>query len=270
PREILPVSMTDATAHPPQTLAEIDLPVAGMTCASCVNRIERFLRKTDGVEGASVNLATEVATVRYAPDRVGRAELAGAIEAAGYELKPPPSAEETAARRTLRAAAEADDRRRARDATLLLRDALIAIGVAAVLMVVMLWPQTVVPMETINWLALGPAPLVQAWSGRRIYAAAWRAARHGGATMDTLVAVGTSAAWAYSVAVTLRPDWVHEAGLHPETYFDSYTIVLRIVLLGRWPTARAKSRAGGAIRRLIGLAATSAWLVEPTGDRAVP
>jgi Cu+-exporting ATPase len=257
-------------AESPAAVAEIDLPIAGMTCASCVNRIERFLRKTDGVDAASVNLATEIASIRYAPDRVGRAELAKAVQAAGYELKPPPTVAETEARRTLRAAAEADDRARGREAGRLLREALVAIGVAAALMIVMLWPQTVVPMETINWLALGPATLVQAWAGRRIYAAAWRAARHGGATMDTLVAVGTTAAWAYSVAVTLNPAWVHEAGLHPETYFDSATIVIGLVLLGRWLEARARSRASGAIRRLIGLGATSALLVDAGGDRSVP
>jgi Cu+-exporting ATPase len=266
--------MTEATlrptADPPPLAADIDLPIAGMTCASCVNRIERFLRKTDGVETASVNLATETASIRYLPERVGRTELAAAVEAAGYELKPPPSAEETDARRTLRAAAEADDRARAREANRLLREALVATAVAAVLMVVMLWPQTVVPMETINWLALGPATLVQAWAGRRIYAAAWRAGRHGGATMDSLVAIGTTAAWAYSVVVTLNPGWVHEAGLHPETYFDSATIVIGLVLLGRWLEARARTRASGAIRRLIGLGATSALLVEPGGDRPVP
>ncbi len=82
--------------------------------------------------------------------------------------------------------------------------------------------------------------------------------------------MGTTAAWAYSVAVTLDPSWVHEAGLHPETYFDSSTIVLGLVVLGRWLEARARTRASGAIRRLIGLQATSALLIEPRGDRPVP
>jgi Cu+-exporting ATPase len=255
-----------ATASP---VAEVELPIAGMTCASCVNRIERFLRKRDGVESASVNLATEIATIRYAPERTGRSELARTIEAAGYDLKPPPTDEETAARRTLRTAAESDDRRRAAEASRLLRDASIAIAVAVAIMIAMFWPQTSIAMETINRLALVPATLVQVWAGRRFYPAAWRAARHGGATMDTLVAVGTSAAWACSVAVTLNPAWVHEAGLHPETYFDSSTIVLGLVLLGRWLEARAKTRASGAIRRLIGLQATSALLIEPSGDRPV-
>ncbi|HYX10752.1 MAG TPA: heavy metal-associated domain-containing protein, partial [Candidatus Acidoferrum sp.] len=92
---------------PPSRVIELELPVAGMTCASCVNRIERFLRKTDGVESASVNLATEIATVRYLPERTGRSEIARTIGAAGYDLKPAPTDEEHAARRTLRAAAEA-------------------------------------------------------------------------------------------------------------------------------------------------------------------
>jgi Cu+-exporting ATPase len=251
-------------------VAEVELPIAGMTCASCVNRIERFLRKSEGVESASVNLATEIATVRYRPEQTGRSELTRSIEAAGYDLKPPPTAEEQAARRTLRAAAEADDRMRAAEAGRLLRDAVLAIAVAVAIMVLMFWPQTSIPMETINRLVLVPATLIQFWVGRRFYAAAWRAGRHGGAPMDTLVAVGTTAAWAYSVAVTVDPSWVHEAGLHPETYFDSSTIVLGLVVLGRWLEARARTRASGAIRRLIGLQATSARLIEPGGDRAVP
>jgi Cu+-exporting ATPase len=111
-------------------------------------------------------------------------------------------------------------------------------------MVLMFWPQTVIPMETINRLVLVPATIVQAWAGRRFYVAAWRALRHGSLTMDTLVVIGTTAAWAYSVFVTLFPEVVHEAGLHPETYFDSSTIILGLVLLGRWLEARAKTRAG--------------------------
>jgi Cu+-exporting ATPase len=249
--------------------AEIELPIAGMTCASCVNRIERFLKKTDGVEAAAVNLATEVATIRYLPDVTGRAELAGAIEAAGYDLKPPPDDAETAATRTLRAAADADARGRSAYAHSLLVEGAVSLAVAIAIMILMFWPQTVVPMETLNRLVIVPATIIQAWAGRRFYGAAWRAARHGGATMDTLVAVGTTAAWLYSVVVTLAPSLVHEAGLHPETYFDSATIILGLVLVGRWLEARAKTEASGAIRRLVGLQATSALLVDANGDRSV-
>ncbi|MEA2519853.1 MAG: P-type Cu+ transporter, partial [Chloroflexota bacterium] len=264
------VTTTPSASLTSPSAVEVELPIAGMTCASCVNRIERFLRKTDGVEIASVNLATEVATIRYLPERTGRAELARTIEAAGYELKPAPTAEETAARRSLRVAAELDDQQRSAAAGLLLTEAAGSIAVAVVIMIAMFWPQTSIPMETIDTWALVPATIIQFWAGRRFYRAAWRAGRHGGATMDTLVAVGTTAAWAYSVAVTLNPAWVHEAGIHPETYFDSSTIILGLILLGRWLEARARTRASGAIRRLIGLQATSAWLIEPDGDRSVP
>jgi Cu+-exporting ATPase len=241
--------------------ATITLPIEGMTCASCVNRIERFLHKTPGVTDATVNLATETATIAYLPDTAGRTELVAAIEAAGYDLKPEPAGE-SAATRTLREAAAADAASRAAYASRLLLEAVVAIGVSVAIMVAMFWPQTAVAMEDINRAALLPATFVQFWAGRRFYAAAWRAFRHGSLTMDTLVVIGTSAAWGYSVFVTLFPDVIHEAGLHPETYFDSSTIILGLVLLGRWLEARAKGQAVGAIRRLIGLQAETARLVR--------
>ena len=190
------------------------LPIEGMTCASCVNRIERFLARTDGVLGANVNLATERASVILDPGRTDRQRLVAAVEAAGYDVRP-----ETAATTVLEVdpAGPARDRERRR----LLIQAIASIAVAIAVMVVMWWPQTAVPMTTLNWLALVPATLIQAWAGRRFYAAAFRAARHGTTTMDTLVAVGTSAAWTYSVIVTLFPSQVEQAGLQPVTYFDS-------------------------------------------------
>ncbi len=257
-------SLASATPLP----VDIDLPVAGMTCASCVNRIERFLRRSDGVESASVNLATEVASVRFDPAVTGRAELARAIEAAGYELKPVPDEQASGAQRTLQAAAAADALERERSARRLLTEAVVSIAVALGIMAVMFWPQSTIPLETINWIVIGPATLVQAWAGRRFYAAAWRAARHGGATMDTLVSIGTTAAWIYSVAVTIAPGWAEAAGRMPETYFDSATIILGLVLLGRWLEARARTQAIGAIRRLIALQPATAIVVDPSADSA--
>ena len=257
------------SSQPHSAAVDVTLPIEGMTCASCVNRIERFLRKTPGVAEASVNLATEAATIRYLPELAGRAELEGAIEAAGYSLKPELTPGEVAAARSLREAADADAADRAARAGRILRDAVIAIVVAVGTMVAMFLPQTSIPMEDINRAVLLPATFVQFWAGRRFYAAAWRAARHGGTTMDTLVAVGTTAAWAYSVFVTFFPGVIHEAGLHPETYFDSSTIIIGLVLLGRWLEARAKGQATGAIRRLIGLQAVSARLVRDDGDAVV-
>ncbi|MBA2299740.1 MAG: heavy metal translocating P-type ATPase [Chloroflexi bacterium] len=242
----------------PSAPTEIQLPIEGMTCASCVNRIERFLNKTEGVETATVNLATEMATIRYLPDVAAREDLVGAVEAAGYDVRAVKPSNPAAAPVSLLDELSADDVERRGEERSLLRQALSSIAVAAAIMVAMFVPQTSVPMETINWLALLPATIVQAWAGRRFYRAAWRAARHRSANMDTLVAVGTSAAWLYSVVVTLVPDAIHEAGLHPETYFDSSTIIIGLVLLGRWLEHRAKTSTTGAIRRLVGLQATTA------------
>jgi len=242
---------------------EIVLPIEGMTCASCVNRIERFLNKTDGVVQANVNLATERATVTVDPGVAGRSELVAAVEAAGYDVRP-----ETAPTSALEA--DPDEPIRLLERRQLLIQASVSIALAAVLMVAMFWPQTIVAMATINWLALIPATFVQAWAGRRFYVAAWRAARHGTTNMDTLVAVGTSAAWAYSVFVTLFPGVVHAAGLQPQTYFDSSAIIIGLVLLGRWLEARAKDQTTGAIRRLIGLQPAIARRLEDGREVDIP
>ncbi len=239
---------------------EIILPIEGMTCASCVNRIERFLKKTPGVEEAAVNLATEKATVRVDPGVAGRDELVKAVEAAGYEVKAeaPVAVDAPAGTAALELEITAEDVERERAQRQTLFQALVSIGAAIVFMVLMFTPQTTIAMEDINKLILIPATFIQFWAGGRFYRAAWRAGRHGGATMDTLVAVGTSAAWGYSVFVTLWPEVIHAAGMHPETYFDSAAIILGLILLGRWLEARAKGRTTGAIRRLVGLQATTA------------
>ncbi len=243
------------------TTAELALPVEGMTCASCVNRIERFLKRTPGVEDAVVNLATEIATIQYLPGQVGRTELVGAIEAAGYDV------------RATAALAPSDDAgveaARARETRDLLLRALVSIGIAVAIMALMLVGRAL-PMEDLNRLAILPATFVQLWAGGRFYRAAWRAARHRAANMDTLIAIGTTAAWGYSVVVTLAPGVATSAGLEPAAYFDSSTIIIGFVLLGRWLEARAKSQAGGAIRELLALEPPVARRLDGDVERDVP
>ena len=194
---------------PPAT--ELALPIEGMTCASCVNRIERFLGKTPGVEAATVNLATETATIRYLPDITGRAELVGAIEAAGYDVR-------TRADRgdlppvTLVEELSEGDLERARETRALLVRAIASIAVAIGIMVLMFAPGIPLSMEQRNSLAILPATFIQAWAGARFYRVAWRALRHGTTNMDTLVVAGTTAAWAYSVVLTLWPVIAMDAG----------------------------------------------------------
>jgi Cu+-exporting ATPase len=234
----------------PTAPLEIVLPIRGMTCASCVNRIERYLRGTDGVLEANINFATERASVRVDPAVAGRPQLVAAVEAAGYAVR----AEDAAAADMPRSREmTAEDAARAAERRDLLRKAAVSLAVAALIMAAMFWPQAAVPMTTINWLLLLPATAIQFWAGRGFYVAALRAARHGTTTMDTLVAAGTTAAWTFSVFVTLFPSVMVQAGLEPQTYFDSSTVIVGLVLLGRWLEARAKGQTSDAIRRLIGL-----------------
>ncbi|MFL5650333.1 MAG: heavy metal translocating P-type ATPase [Chloroflexota bacterium] len=251
--------------------AEIALPVEGMTCASCVNRIERFLHKTPGVESATVNLATEIATIHYLPDVADRGTIVGAIEAAGYDVRDRAETSDPAARpMSIADEVSQDDIAREREARSLLVAASASIAVAVGIMLLMFGPASSLGMIQLNRLALIPATVIQLWAGRRFYQPAWRAARHGTTNMDTLVAIGTTAAWGYSVVVTLWPELVMDAGIEPVTYFDSSTIIIGLVLLGRWLEARAKVRTAGAIRHLIGLAPKTARLVvEGTDDREI-
>ena len=209
--------MTTLAAEP---LEELSLPVLGMTCASCVTRIERFLGRAEGVADATVNLATERATVHFDPRRIDRGGLVAAIVAAGYEV-----AHETA---TGVEAADEADAARASERRALLRDALLATAIGLAMMAVSLWPGGAPwPMDRINVWMLAPATVVQFVFGRRFLASAARGLRHGDLTMDTLVSLGTLAAYGYSLAVTL-------AGTAAETYFDSAAVIIGLVLLGRW------------------------------------
>src|SRR5664280_1222397 len=279
-RNILPRSMRTidpaAPAANPTTAtaaaagsAEIQLPIEGMSCASCVNRIERFLRKTPGVAEASVNLATETATIRYMPEIAGLDELARAIEAAGYDVREVPKPAD-GARAGLVEEADAEAATRAREIRTTGLTAAAALAVAAATMLLMYLPGIPISMEATAWLLIGPATVIQFWAGRRFYRAAVRAAIHRSTNMDTLVVVGTSAAWAYSVLVTLAPSLLRDAGIEPRTYFDSSTAIIGLILMGRWLEARAKGQTVGAIKALIGLQARSARIVRGGREVDVP
>ncbi len=242
----------------PSPMAELTLPVLGMTCASCVTRIERFVNRSEGVAEAVVNLATERATVRFDPARIDRTGIVAAIEAAGYEVAPQAEAVDAGS------ATDAEDRLRAADRRVLLRDALAATGIGLAMMVVALWPGGVPwPMERVNVWMLAPATVVQFVFGRRFLVAAAKGLRHGDLTMDTLVSMGTLAAYGYSLAVTV-------AGLPVETYFDSAAVIIGLVLLGRWLEARARGQAAGAVRALLQLRPATARVLRDGRETDLP
>ena len=242
----------------PTPLTELTLPVSGMTCASCVSRIERFLNRSDGVAEATVNLATERATVHYDPRRIDRAGIVGAIEAAGYDVAAPPAEADREGE------IDTEERVRAEERRGLLRDALAATGIGLAMMVVAFWPGGLPwPMKQVNVWMLAPATIVQFVYGRRFLSAAAKGLRHGEVTMDTLVSIGTLAAYGYSLGITV-------AGLELETYFDSAAVIIGLVLLGRWLEARAKGQAAGAVRALLGLRPTTARVLRDGREADLP
>ncbi len=265
----------------------IRFPVEGMTCASCVNRIERYLRKADGVIEATVNLATESASVRYDAARITPAGLGQAVEAAGYEARLD-RAEEGATPADGRAAGSPNEA--AHHATTADGAAEIGHGeatyaerhlaetrrhliVAAVLtapLIVALASMTIAPFLprwlSNPWLELALATPVQFYAGRGFYAGAFKVARHRATDMNTLIAVGTSAAYAYSVAAILFPAFFEAAGVARNgelpLYFDTSSAIITLILLGRFLEARARGHTSDAIKKLIGLSPRSARVVR--------
>ena len=254
--------MTSASPTSPPT-SEISIGVLGMTCASCVNRIERFVNRAEGVDEATVNLATERATVRFDPARIDRSGIIAAIEAAGYDVAADTSGSSEAE--------HADDAAHAAEQRELLFQAIASLGVGVAMMAIMFWPGGAPwPMEQINRWLLVPATIVQFVFGRRFLVAALRGARHGEANMNTLVALGTMAAYGYSLFITLMPEAVMAAGLSHETYFDTAAVIIGLVLFGRWLEARAKGRAAGAVKALLHLQPPTARVLRDGGEREVP
>jgi Cu+-exporting ATPase len=233
--------MTATVAEP--RADHVDLALEGMTCASCATRIEKRLNRLDGV-AATVNLATELAAVDFDPARVTLVDLVQAVEAAGYHASP---AGDTLAE---------DDPSRPYRARLAL-----AIALSTPLAVVAMIPAA--QFDGWEWLALGLATPVVFWSGWPFHRAAALNARHLAVTMDTLVSLGTLAAWTWSTVVLA-------AGIAEDTYFEVAAVITTLILLGRVLEARARRRSGEAIRRLARLGAREARLIRDGEEMLVP
>ncbi|MFB3827805.1 MAG: heavy metal translocating P-type ATPase [Bryobacteraceae bacterium] len=204
----------------------VDLPVTGMTCAACARSVERQLSDTPGVRRAHVNIATNTATVEYNPSETGVEQLITAIEEAGYGVartaEPDQSGEHRALRRRLRAAA-------------LFTLPLAVLGMA----------HGLIHLRGMAWIQLALAAPVIFFSGAPFYGGAWTALRHKQANMNTLIALGTGAAFLYSLAVTLSGGGA--------VYYEAAAVIITLILLGRLLESRAKGRASEAIRRLMDL-----------------
>ena len=229
-----------ATAEPRE---RVRLSLEGMSCASCAARIERKLNRLDGVE-ASVNYATEQASVGYDPGLVELDDLLRTVEEAGYGA----SLEERAAE---------DERRTHALRTRLLVGAGLSVPLTALTMLP--------PLEFAGWewVAFALATPVVLWAGLPFHRAALANARHGVATMDTLISIGTLAAWGWSVVALVALEDAH-------SYFEVGAVITTLILLGRYFEARAKRRSSAAIRALLEFGAKDARVVRDGREVVVP
>jgi Cu+-exporting ATPase len=241
---------------------DIVAPVRGMHCAACVGKVERALSAVPGVEQASVNLATEQATIAFDSSMTTVGALQAAVAAAGYELAKP-RADTAPVDDTEQAARDAEQRSQ--------RNRLIvgAVLAAPVLVGGMAHLLPWVPAALQNpWVLLALTTPVQFWVGWPFHRGFLHDLRYRSASMATLVSLGTNAAYFFSVAVTLWPHVFPQHGAM--TYFDVSAVVITLVVLGRWLEARARGRTSEAIRRLVSLAPRTARVLRDGAEVDVP
>ena len=244
-------------------IEKVTLAVGGMSCASCVDRVEKALAKAPGVISASVNFATEKATVEFIAGAATVADLATVVEKAGYKVR----GTEVAGAAGTGEAEDIEARSRRRE----YRRLKLKVTVGAVISV---------PVFLGSMFSLGPlsnmyvlwalATPVQFWVGRQFFAGAVAAARHRSANMNTLVAVGSLSAYLYSVSGVLFHSFYQQRGLALPMYFDTAAIIITLILFGRMLEARAKGQTSEAIRKLIGLKPKTARVVRDGTETDVP
>jgi Cu+-exporting ATPase len=246
-------------------LTRLTLPVTGMSSAACVGRVESALRRVPGVAEASVNLATERARVAFAEGRVLLADLRRAVRAQGCDI-----AESRAGDGLTATAPDREQAARAREIGRLRLKVIVGAALTAPVLLgsfpqLFPWAPAVLVNPGVQLLLTFP---VQAWVGWGFHRGALAALRHGAADMNTLVSLGTNAAFAFSVAVTLRPHALMAAGGMP--YYDTAAVLMTLIVLGRYLEARARGKASAAIRALLQLAPRTARVVREGRERDVP
>ncbi len=264
--------------------ASITIPVQGMTCAACESRVQRALQRADGVEAASVNLMMANAAVRYDPAATAPDRLVAAIRATGYDAVLPVTTASPIDE------AETRDAEQQQEFLLLRRKAIVALAAGAAAMVasiplmsdgtaidplmhrIMLWLAPVaqrmapwlfvLPRPVITWTLAVVTLAVMAWAGRHFYVRAWRALQHRAADMNTLIAIGTSAAFGYSLVATVVPRAFTSRGLSPDVYYEAVLLIIAFILTGNALEAQAKRRTAHALRALGELQPRTARVVR--------
>jgi Cu+-exporting ATPase len=248
-------------------MERITVPVRGMSCASCVEKVQTALRNVPGVVKADVNFATEKATVEYVPGQVTTRDLAKAVHEAGYELLEPTEGTDVV-----------EQERQVREAELKRLKQRFIVGLVLVVPVFLLANLHMIGLSHLVALSgqtnfiiqLILQTPVQFWVGWQFYRGAWAAARHKTTDMNTLIAVGTSAAYLYSIAATFFPSLFAAKGLAAAVYFDTAGAIIVLILLGRLLEARAKGQTSEAIKKLIGLQPKTAIVIRDGKEQQIP
>ena len=246
------------------------LNIGGMTCSACVSHIENALREVPGVAEANVNLGVERATVEFIPGMVELSDLQAAVEGAGYRVEGFNDSGDQ--ERELERLSKVKEIRE-------LRNRLMFAGAGAILLFlgtfdVFPWVSNLMGRNYYPFLLWALATPVQFWAGSNFYTSGLGALRHGTSNMHTLIALGTTVAYAYSVTVVLldafSPGVLADNGIEAKVYFDTAAIIVALILLGRFLEAGARGRTSEAIRRLIGLRPTSARVLRDGNEIDIP
>jgi Cu+-exporting ATPase len=244
------------------------LKLRGMSCASCANSIEDAIRSLPGVSECSVNFGAEQATVTYDPKRINLEAIQDAVDAAGYSAQP--------MQELLTPDDDAERKTRLAESRQLKRKVFLGGIISAILVIGSLPTMTglhipFIPMWLHNfWLQAVLTAPVQFWCGKSFYVNSWKALKRHAATMDTLIALGTSAAYFYSLFVTIFPGFLIAQGLIESVYYETAAVVITLILLGKLFENRAKGQTSEAIRKLMGLQARTARIVRNNREMEVP
>ncbi len=223
--------------------------ISGMHCASCAVNIQKKLQKEPGVEEALVNYANEQATVTFQENTLNENRLAKAVEEAGYK-----------AHISTKNSLDVAEKERAKELSSLQKKLMVSIFLSAILMVGMIpnHPK-IFHNPWLLWLLATP---VQFWVGKRFYLGAWSSLKNFTATMDTLVVLGTSTAYFFSVFSVLFQSWMEQQGLTVHLYFETSAVIITFILLGKYLELRAKAKTTQSIKELLQLQAKTAWLKQ--------
>jgi Cu+-exporting ATPase len=241
--------------------ARITIPVGGMTCAACQASVQRALSKQPGVLDAAVNLMTESAAVTFDPAVTTPAALVGAIQRTGYEAELPAAAQDAFGEQRAR------DEGQAREYQALKRKAIVSGIIGGIVMTVSM---SAMRAGALWWGMAVITLFVMTWAGRHFYVRGWRALRRRSPDMNTLIAIGTGAAFLYSATATVAPGLFLRHGLMPDVYYEAVIIIIALILTGNALEARAKRNTAAALRALASLQPKTARLERGADDVDVP